>query len=364
MRSDTCLFALVIGCAGPSDTGPGAVADPDHTADRDETGDTDTAAPDPCPEPIVRFEHTDGSVDDVTASLLSGDYLTLDQPGRLLVCPGTWFARLLLRADIDVVGLGAAAADTVLSGGESGTILDVAGPDVTASVTHVTLDRGAGLDEAHNSGGGGLYCAEEGTIAVEDVVFSHNGANDGAGLYARNCEVWVTGASFVDNVSEDDGGSFTLWYSNATIDEVSFTGNTGLDGGAMAMFYSTAAMTNVTFDANTSSHFAGALWVYNSSLAMSDSTFTDNVNTGGDAGALLFHGTGTLDRVDFSGNTGVRGGGLFVYWESEVAGTDCSFAGNTPEDIFAADYSDAGGVSYTAGAGYSFSCTGNACVGG
>ena len=340
--------------------------DTDDTDDTDETDDTDdtdeTGTENPCIETTVTFEHEDGTLEDVTDNLLTGAYLTLDSPGRLLVCPATWYARILVRANVDVVGLGATPADTVLSGGESGTILDVAGPDVVLHVGNVTLDRGVGLDVEHNSGGGGLYCEGFGEVSVEDTVFSHNEANDGAGLYAEDCEVTVTRSTFVDNVSEDDGGALTLWYSNGTFDDVLFSGNVGLDGGAMAMFYSTATMHDATFEDNASGNFAGGLWVYNGTLQMSASSFSRNTNSGGDAGGLLVYGSATLDTVSFDENSAMRGGGLFVYYESDVSGTLCDFSGNVPDDIYAPNYEEEGGTSYAAGAAYSFACDGNYCA--
>ena len=67
----------------------------------------------------------------------------------------------------------AAARGTILSGGESGTIVEVDG--VTTDLRNVTLDRGAGLDVDHNSGGGGVYCEGEGAVYADTVVFSNSG---------------------------------------------------------------------------------------------------------------------------------------------------------------------------------------------
>lgn len=360
------LPRLLLACAGSP--APAETADPDETAETgdtaaDDTGDTgDTSVPDACPVATVTFEHADTTVEDVTPYFLSGDYLTLDAPGRLLVCPGTWYARVLIRADVEVLGLGGSPDQTVLSGGASGTILDIAGPDVSVSVANVTLDRGAGLDVEHNSGGGGLYCDAYSTVSVSSVVFTNNTANDGAALYGTDCEVSVADSVFADNVSEDDGGAFTLWYSHATITDTVFSGNTALDGGALALFYGSATMSDVVFEDNTSGNFSGAVWVYRSDITLSDATLSRNVNTGGDAGGMLVYGSAVLERVAFTDNSAPKGGGLFVYYEAVVEGTDCRFSGNAPDDIYAADYTEAGGASYTAGDGYSFSCAGNVCA--
>lgn len=328
-----------------------------------DSGDSgDSGQPTGCDATTVTFEGDDGAVTDLSGPLLSGDYVTLDAPGRLLVCPGTWFARLLIRADVEILGLGATPDQTVLSAGEVGTILDVAGAEVHLSVKNLTLDRGAGLDEAHNSGGGGLYCADYAAVAVSDVVFSRNFANDGSGLYAEDCEVSLADVELVDNLSEDDGGALTLWFSSATIARTVFRDNTGLDGGAMAMFYSTATLSDVEFQDNTSGMYAGALWLYKGTLSLTDTAFTGNVNTGLNGGGLLAYGEATLERVRFDDNSATHGGGLFVYYESVVSGADCDFGENSPEDVYAGDYSAEGGVSYELGAGASFACADNVCV--
>lgn len=384
MRSESVWLMVLLGCTpkGTDDTACGdACGDSDTTAetgetgesgdtgDTTETGDTgesadsgETGTVDPCLTSSVTFEHEDLTTEDLTAALLSGVYTTLDAPGRLLVCPGTWYARLLIRADVEVVGLGATPEETILSGGESGTILDVGGKDVTLTVGNVTLDRGVGLDKEHNSGGGGIYCEAFNAVDVHDAAFTNNFANDGPAIYVEDCEVSVRTSTFADNVAEDDGGAMTVWYSNATLDDVTFTGNESLDGGAMAVFYGSATVTGTVFEGNHGGTFAGAFWLYNSTLTMSDSTFANNTDDNGSGGGLIVYGAATLDGVTFSGNSAPLGGGLFVYYASVVDGTNCTFEDNTPDDIYAAGYSPEGGISYTAGTGVSFACAENVCT--
>jgi len=316
----------------------------------------------------VTFTEDDGSSQDLTDYFESGDYLTLAVPGTLSVCPGTWWARVLLRADIAVVGLGSTPGDTVLSGGESGTIIDVAGPDVAVSISNVRLDRGAGLDVEHNSGGGGVYCEQDGAVTITDTLFTDNTANDGAGLYARDCLVTIAASSFEDNVSEDDGGALTLWTSTATLSDVQFLRNTSLDGGAAALFDSQVSASNVVFSDNTGANLSGGVWSHQteaglSMLTLTDATFSGNVNNGSShyGGGLIVVGAATLTRVTFTGNSAALGGGLYVEPNATVDGTDCDFSGNTPDDIYASTGSG-GGSSYTAGSGYSFSCSGGSCT--
>lgn len=325
----------------------------------DDTGDPSSA----CPEDVVTFVGSDGSNKDVTDFFTSGDYLTLAVPGTLEVCPGTWFARVLLRADVDVVGLGDKPKDTILSGGESGTIIDIAGPDITVNVSNLRLDRGAGLDVEHNSGGGGIYCEQEATLTVTDVIFTDNFANDGSAIYTRDCVVDITATVMKDNVSEDDGGAATFWSSTVTMDDVRIENNVALDGGAMAMFNSDFTGSNMNIEGNTGTHFGGGIWAYDSDFSLTDSTIVSNELVGSDyGGGLLMYGTGYLEDVAFTGNVAPKGAGIFVYYEADLEVVSCDFADNDPDDIYVADYSSAGGYAMTdVGSDFSMTCADSEC---
>ncbi len=355
------LILTLAGCGASTTTDSGDDTETTSTTDTNTNTDTDTGTT-ACEQAVVTFTTTDGVVNDLTSFFESGEYLTLGLPGTLTVCPGTWFSRVLVRADLSVVGLGDLPADTVLSGGESGTILDVLGPDVTLSVENITLDRGAGLDVEHNSGGGGIYCEQQGTVITQDVIFSNSFANDGAGIYTRECTLEMTDTSLVDNISEDDGGAMTLWFSTATMDHVSFQRNDALDGGALAMFNSDVTITDSLFQDNTASTFAAGIWVYDSTITIQDTTITGNTNDGSDyGGGLLVYGDATLARVVFTNNNAPLGGGIYVYYQSTIDGTDCDFSLNNPQDIYVDDGSSGSGDSITAGADYSFTCADNSC---
>ncbi len=358
------FLAALLACSG-DDTTPvtdsGTTVTDDSGTTTDDTGTTDTTSA--CATPTVTFTTSDGAVNDLTEFFTTGDYLTLGLDGTLAVCPGTWFSRVLVRANVTVVGLGDTPEETILSGGESGTILDVLGPDVSLDVSNVTLDRGAGLDVDHNSGGGGIYCEQQGVVTVRDSLFTNNFANDGAGMYTQYCTVDLENVTFQDNLSEDDGGALTLWFSTATLNQVTITNNTALDGGAMAMFFSEATVTNSWFEGNTASIFAAGIWVNDSSITMADSTITGNTNDGSDhGGGLVVDGSATLDRVNFTQNDAPLGGGLYVFFGATIEGTECGFSLNTPDDIYVDDGSAGQGDSITAGGNYSFSCADNACV--
>lgn len=352
------LMVLMMACPSPKcdadcpDTGP-------ETVDTEDTGEAYTG-PAGCETPHATFKPSSGAAVDMTAVMTAGTYTTLDQPGVLEVCPGTWFTRLLIRADVTVKGLDTTPDTTILSGGESGTILDLAG--ATLTVENITLNRGAGLDVEHNSGGGGIYCEGNGTVLVEDAVFSENFANDGPAIYTQYCSLEVRDTLFIDNLAEDDGGAVALWYSDADIRDTIFQDNEALDGGALALFYGELYVADTSVMNNSSKNFAGGFWTLESDVTVLDSLFEGNVNAPGtQGGGMLINGSASLNRVTFRDNGAPRGGGIFVYWEADVLGTNCSFSGNSPEDIFSADYSPEGGVSHSGSDDFSFFCEKNAC---
>jgi len=355
------MLALLLSCTAPEDT-----AQPEDSVvetDSGETGETgetgDTGEPEGCTgEPKALFTPVEGDVVDLTTPMRDGTFTTIDEPGTLTFCPETYYSRLLIRADVHVEGLGDAPEDTILSAGEQGTILDVSGALLTAS--NLTLDRGAGLDVDHNSGGGGIYCEAEGHVLGEDLIFTNNFANDGPGMYVTSCTFDLSRAVFRDNYAEDDGGALTIWFSEGTLSDILFEDNEGLDGGAIAIFDSTVSATGLTIRNNTAHNFGGGVWSLGTELTLEDTVFEGNVNDGTNGGGLLIEDTATLTRVDFTGNDGVTGGGLFVYWDAVVTGTDCDFADNTPDDIWVADYEPEDyGHAIDAGEGYSFSCAGS-----
>jgi hypothetical protein len=354
------LLGLTLGCTNtePDDSAPDDTSESDADTDTDTDTDTDADTDSVCPEAKVTYTPENGGVQDLTDAFMTGQYVTLAQPGTVEVCPGTWFSRVLLRADIEVIGLGTTPEQTVMSGGESGTIIDVSGPDVSVAVRNVTLDRGAGLDVDHNSGGGGVYCEQQGVVEITDARFTNNFANDGSGLYARNCDITVRNTNFTDNLSEDDGGAFTLWASTATLESVRMERNTSLDGGAMALFESTLSASNLVVADNTASNFGGGIWANDATISLVDAEILRNTNDGSDyGGGLIIHGTASMQRVTFTDNTAPLGGGLFVYYGATVNGTDITFNGNAPEDVYVAGSS----TSHTVGDTVTFTCFDDAC---
>ncbi len=358
------LAMLWVGCddgTGDSTTlagtdSDGRTADSVDTTDTADTADTADSAS-PCAE--VVFTATDGRQEDLTDAFTEGDFVTLDQEGVLGFCPGTWFVRLTAAAPLTVLGLGATPEETVLSGGESGTVLTARGAGVDVVVENATLDRGATEGVRNEQLAGGITCAEGASVRVVDAVLSNHYAYDGAAVFAMSgCVLDLEGVRLTANSAEDDGGAVRVDTSSATLTDVRFEGGEARDCGGLFVHDSDVSIRGAAFADNSSRDSqGGALLHYYGTLQIEDATFETNV-ANGVGGAVALFGDTFLDRVSFVGNVADTGGGaIYLYPDhGTLTCTGCSFADNSPDDVGLE-----GGGSYDFGDGVDFSCDTDGC---
>ncbi len=222
----------------------------------------------------------------------------------------------------------------------------------------VTMTAGSiTANTALNGKGGGIY-NEGGLLFDVDSAnagtdVSGNKAQDGAGLYLAAGTVSFNNVSVKDNVATGMGGAV---YSSIDLDlndaNITITGNKALTGGAI---YTTAGLTlsNITVSGNTATNGILALGTRGSLQLTGGSNvkLTGNTATNGlvylDGGEFtLDFGTGDTVTNDFSGNTVVNGG--FLYLNSgyaEVAAT----AGTTGKYLSGFTVTGKGGLFYVNG---------------
>ena len=290
--------------------------------------------------------------EDVGEAMRSGEVLLLDEPGTLTLCPGTWFAQLVVTADVLIEGGG--PENTILSGGETFTPIVI--QDAQVTVRNLTLDRGAARSEEGNAGSGGaLRCVEGGQVLMENLHLTNNTAYDGGGAYARDgCTLTVEQCRFTDNRSVDDGGALRVNFGEATIRDSTFTRNVARDGGALIFHESAVLIERSTFTDNTSTDTqGGAVLHYFAPLTIRRSHFEGNQSLSF-GGALGLFGDTTLEDVSVEGNASTSGGGLVLYPPNTLSCTDCRFADNDPDDVQLYE-GEAYAISGT------FSCTQDGC---
>lgn len=345
----------------PAGTG-GATADSGDTGgatggDTD-TGDTGTGATVPESCGAVTFTPAAGAPVDYTQAFTDGEYVTLAEDGALHFCTGDWFVRLTVTAAVSVTGDSDDPAHTVLSGGETGTVILVEGAGASVAVSALTLDRGAAFGEGNQRRGGGLRCEAGASVTLRDVVLSNHQAYDAAAMYGSDgCTITAEDVRFVDNRSEDDGGAVRLDASTLTLRRATFSGNRARDCGALFLNESDALIEDSRFEDNTSTDTqGGAVLHYYGDLTVRDSSFVSNQSSGY-GGALSLLGDAELSGVSFTDNATTEGGGVYLYpAHGALRCEGCSFSGNTPDDVALE-----GGGSYTFDGPADFTCDEGGC---
>jgi uncharacterized repeat protein (TIGR02543 family)/uncharacterized repeat protein (TIGR01451 family) len=220
----------------------------------------------------------------------------------------------------------------------------------TPQVSHVIFS-GNYADEF----GGGLFF-EGSSLVISNTTFVQNTATDGGGMFvASNYApgVVLTNTTFLSNTATSGGGLETqLGSGSITLTDVTFTGNkAGLTGpgfgGGMHLYGGLATLNRVVFEGNESTDWGGGFHFQtyvNAAATMNEVSFIGNTakagggihvgrdglwdnsvltlthgifinNSGwwkGGGGMRQISGNSTLADVMFSQNEGNFGGGLFV----------------------------------------------------
>ena len=198
-----------------------------------------------------------------------------------------------------------------ISGGNSTRIFNVQnGADVI--LRNITITNG----NAGGSNGGGMYVERLSTLTVENSTFSNNTGYNGGGIATNGWGANDTGVAVTISDSAFNNNV-------ATAGAIPGGGNGG--GGIYLSGGSAATITDSTFTGNQSVN-GGAIHLLHANLFLTDVTFTGNVanNTagGGGGGAIYMDGTKSMAgevRVNtstFTGNiTNQLGGAIFTYPE-------------------------------------------------
>lgn len=221
---------------------------------------------------------------------------------------------------------------TILSGGGTKQIMNIASPNLTNRLVGLTFSNG--LSKRY---GGAVNC--QGNLTISNCKFENNSA--------------------ISN-SDPAGGAICITKGNLDVTNSQFikclTSNPysyqASSGGAISLQYNcTANFKNCMFSGNSSAYFGGAFESYSSSTSFDSCTFTDNKSTQGYAAAIFIAGTSFLEikNCAFTNNTGtyiissinnsgyritnsiLRGntGSLFDFYNSKGKTENCIISGNS-----------------------------------
>ncbi len=158
----------------------------------------------------------------------------------------------------------------------------------TAILDGFTITAGYADGGAPDYNGGGMLNSYS-NPTLTNVIFSGNSASIGGGMfnYAYSSPT-LTNVTFSGNSANQGGGMYNVSFSSPTLTNVIFNGNSADDtgGGISNMNSSSPILTNVTFSGNKASNYGGGMYNWYSSNP-------------------------TLTNVTFSGNSAVEGGGIY-----------------------------------------------------
>ncbi|MCB9336498.1 MAG: right-handed parallel beta-helix repeat-containing protein [Lewinellaceae bacterium] len=204
--------------------------------------------------------------------------------------------------------------------------------------------------------GGGMYNAGS-SPTVNNCSFSGNSGVTGGGISNSNgSSPTVSNCSFSGNSVTTNGGGMSNSYSAPTLTNCSFSGNSAANiGGGMYNLHSSPTIDTCSFSQDTAAFVGGAMYSAQSNVSMTGCQFTNNFAENG--GAIYTHAVvgytanHTLSGCSFTGNNATNAGGAIGSGFPNYFGTalfdctNCIFSNNVSNN-------GSGGAFYTNRAGF------------
>jgi len=143
--------------------------------------------------------------------------------------------------------------------------------------------------------------------------------------------LFITGGNADGNWPDSSGGGIYNYESSLTITNCTFSGNNAVGwGGGIFNNESSLTITNCTFLNNSTTNYHGG-GIYNvaSSAIITNCTFSGNSASKNGGGIYNYESSLTITNCTFSGNSADDSGGGIYNYESSPAITNCTFSGNS-----------------------------------
>jgi len=179
--------------------------------------------------------------------------------------------------------------------------------------------------------GGGIF--NRGNMVIDSSrILNNEAGREGGGIRTMNAtaSLDVLDSFFEDNIAVNYvGGAIGASESDVTISGSSFNRNEGLNGGALSLRDNVVSLNQCTFSANQSTQIGGAIIAFNSEVTIDESTFSGNEGIAG--GAIIHKGTSNLMTIidtTFSGNVATLFEGGAISNRAVMHLDGCTFSGN------------------------------------
>lgn len=287
---------------------------------------------------------------DATATFQAA-YDAIKRSGAIYVCAGTYnfLSDPLTYLDGRTISIiGAGSRRTHLDGQGQQRMFRIeggGGPRGTFNLRDLHLTNGGGDD----GWGAGAFYALHSDVNMVNVVFDENDSlgigADGGAVYLSDGNFTVKSSRFARNVAESRGGSIFATSGNLSVESSTFDGNEAINdvgapgsgvGGAIFTEYLDLTVARSTFSGNTANDHDGAIGTYFGSLAITRSSFFDNVAQGTFGGAIHTDGADVaiaLSRFERN-HSAANGGALDLCGGHAADGSflrvvNSNFVGNT-----------------------------------
>lgn len=281
---DNCSLANAIRSAN-------AVAQVEESGDRDGNDDCETgAAPDETATPpltgddIIRLTRNTT----LTAPLPPlASRIRIDGGGRTISGGDEYLVLMVSGGSLDI-------RDLTISNGMSSTV----GGAIYVNSGSLTMSDSAIKDSQANNNGGGIYVIDSDIeivnteISGNSTIKSHGGGIyfiSSTGLNALN----ISGVTFKNNRTTEDGGALKTAGGVVTITKSSFVGNSADEGGAIESSETTLIIDNSTFSGN-SAREGGGLSSFSSDVTITHTTWAYNSAAEQGGGIAIIGWTGSF----------------------------------------------------------------------
>jgi len=150
---------------------------------------------------IVRIPEDLGDIQLAIERSLDGDTILIAR-GRYYINLRIIGRELTIASRFLLTGDSADVPETIITGREGvGSVMTIEPWNHTVRVVGFTITQGRAQD------GGGIHC-QDGTMVVDNCVFSSDSARSGGGIYVRNSTLTLTNSTFEANRAINGGGVF------------------------------------------------------------------------------------------------------------------------------------------------------------
>ena len=134
--------------------------------------------------------------------------------------------------------------------------------------------------------------------------------------------------SFLGNDPPHSGGGLYTYESYSDLRQVTFANNTSqsLGGGYSSYFCPNCILNKVSFNNNLAVERGGGLYITESHLILTDTSFSDNSSVYG-GGLYGYNAQMEVNNASFTGNMATHGGGTYTY-SSDIDLMNTTFSGN------------------------------------